>query len=104
MRTNIVIDDVLMAEAMKVTGITTKRGVVEEALRLLVRTSRQNALLALHGKINWEGNLDEMRQGRFVHEESSEYRVEQTSSVIDDNYVHDEDIDHETQINDAEKQ
>jgi len=72
MRTNIVIDDDLMAEAMQVTGLNTKREVVDEALRLLVRISQQKAVLELRGKINWEGNLDEMREGRFFSEESME--------------------------------
>ena len=78
MRTNIVIDDELMAEAMSLTGIKTKRSVIDHALRLLVRTARQRDLLALEGKIHWEGDLDEMRGGRFLHEEAGEYRVDNT--------------------------
>ena len=73
MRTNIVIDDELMAEAMRLTGITTKRDVVEEALRVLVRTTQQKNILALRGKIQWEGNLNEMRQGRYFHEAKGDY-------------------------------
>ena len=73
MRTNIVINDVLMTEAMHLTGIKTKREVVEEALRLLIRTTQQKAVLGLRGKIRWDGDLQEMRQGRFMHESKVEY-------------------------------
>lgn len=61
MRTNIVIDDDLMAEAMAASGAPTKRAVVEEALRLMVRLKAQGkALKALRG-IGWEGDLEAMR-------------------------------------------
>ena len=73
MRTNIVINDALMTEAMHLTGIKTKREVVEEALRLLIRTTQQKAVLGLRGKIRWDGDLQEMRQGRFMHESKAEY-------------------------------
>jgi Arc/MetJ family transcription regulator len=63
MRTNIVLDDALVAEAMRRTGIKTKRGVVEEALRTLIRLTRQEEILALRGRLHWEGDLDEMRRG-----------------------------------------
>jgi Arc/MetJ family transcription regulator len=62
MRTNIVIDDDLMAEVLEVTGIKTKREAVEEGLKLLLRMSAQQELLKLRGKIHWEGDLDEMRR------------------------------------------
>lgn len=69
MRTNIDIDDKLMAEAMRATGQTTKKATVEEALREVVRLNRQRqALKDLQG-IGWEGDLDEMRRGRFADEE-----------------------------------
>jgi len=61
MRTNIVVDDNLMAEALKLSDIKTKKGVVEEALKLLVQVKRQEAIRKLRGKLNWEGNLSEMR-------------------------------------------
>jgi Arc/MetJ family transcription regulator len=65
MRTNIEIDDKLMAQAIKLTGLPTKRAVVEEGLRLLVRVRKQaQALKALTG-LGWEGDLDEMRQDRL---------------------------------------
>ena len=64
MRTNIEIDDKLMAQALKLTGLPTKRAVVEEGLRLLVQVRRQaQALKTLKG-LGWEGDLDEMRRDR----------------------------------------
>ena len=64
MRTNIEIDDALMEKAMKATGLKTKRKVVEEGLRVLVRLKAQEGILRLAGKVHWEGNLDESRRGR----------------------------------------
>lgn len=64
MRTNIDIDDDLMAEALKASGSKTKKAAVEEGLRLLVRTRRQGRLRALRGTLRWEGSLDAMRQDR----------------------------------------
>ena len=61
MRTNIEIDDDLMAEALRRSGAATKRAVVEEALKLLIQTRRQGALRKWRGKIKWEGDLDAMR-------------------------------------------
>jgi Arc/MetJ family transcription regulator len=61
MRTNIDIDDALMAEAMAASGAKTKKAVVEEALNALIMRQRQLGMLALRGKIKWEGDLDEMR-------------------------------------------
>lgn len=69
MRTNIEIDDDLMAEAMKATGQKTKKATVEKALEEIVRLNRQRqALTDLEG-LGWEGDLDEMRRGRFIDEE-----------------------------------
>jgi Arc/MetJ family transcription regulator len=61
MRTNIVVDDNLMAEALKLSNIKTKKGVVDKALKLLVQVKKQEAIRELRGKLNWEGNLSEMR-------------------------------------------
>jgi Arc/MetJ family transcription regulator len=61
MRTNIEIDDALMAAALKATGAKTKREAVEIALRQLVQHTRQKNILDYFGKIPWEGDLDEMR-------------------------------------------
>ncbi len=64
MRTNIVIDDELMAEAQRLAGITTKRETVDQALRLLVRLKRQEAARDLRGALDWQGDLDQVRQSR----------------------------------------
>lgn len=64
MRTNIEIDDELLARAMAATGLSTKRATVEEGLRLLVRVRKQAKALAELKGLGWEGDLDEMRRGR----------------------------------------
>jgi len=61
MRTNIVIDDKLMKDALKVTGLKTKKEAVELGLQTLVRLSRQADIKKLRGKLTWEGNLRESR-------------------------------------------
>lgn len=63
MRTNIEIDDSLMDEALRRSGIRTKRAAVEEGLRLLIQTRRQSGIRKLRGKAKWEGDLDAMRRG-----------------------------------------
>jgi Arc/MetJ family transcription regulator len=63
MRTNIIIDDELMKEAQEATGLKTKKAVVEEALKRLVRSKRQVAALdALWGSADWQGDLNAMRE------------------------------------------
>jgi Arc/MetJ family transcription regulator len=64
MRTNIEIDDTLMAEAQKASGHTTKKQTVEEALRLMIRLRRQEEFRTAFGKYRWRGNLAESRKGR----------------------------------------
>ncbi|HEY1743304.1 MAG TPA: type II toxin-antitoxin system VapB family antitoxin [Granulicella sp.] len=64
MRTNIEIDDQLMAEALRSSGEPTKRAAVEAALRLLIQTKAQAGIRKLRGKIQWEGNLAELRRSR----------------------------------------
>jgi Arc/MetJ family transcription regulator len=64
MRTNIVIDDKLMAKAMKLAGTKTKRETVEESLRLLIRLRQQENVRRMRGKLHWEGDLEEMRRDR----------------------------------------
>ena len=64
MRTNIEIDDQLMQKAMRSSGAPTKRAAVEAGLRLLVKTHAQAAIRKLRGKVKWEGDLHESRQGR----------------------------------------
>ncbi len=61
MRTNIVIDDQLMADALKATGLKTKREVVEMGLKTLIKLKQQEKIKAFKGKLKWEGNLEEMR-------------------------------------------
>lgn len=61
MRTNIVIDDQLISEAMKLAGLQTKRETVEAGLRLLVQIKQQERLRTLRGKLPWEGDLERMR-------------------------------------------
>lgn len=63
-RTNVVLDDELVREAMELTGIKTKRGVLAEALRTLVGLRRQERIWDLHGTIEWDGDLADMRRGR----------------------------------------
>lgn len=65
MRTNIVLDDTLVERAQKLTGIKTKRAVVEEGLRTLILLREQAEMRNLRGKVKWEGNLEQMRQSRF---------------------------------------
>jgi len=62
MRTNVVIDDKLMASALKSSGCRTKRSVVEAGLRLLVQVNSQKRLRSLKGKIAWQGDLEKMRR------------------------------------------
>lgn len=64
MRTNIDIDDALMADALRYSKAPTKRAAVEEGLRLLIQTRRQGGLRKLRGKVKWEGDLDVMRTDR----------------------------------------
>jgi len=64
MRTNIEIDDALIAEAMQATGQTTKRGTVDEALRRVVETSRKLKAVEDMSGLGWEGDLEQMRSGR----------------------------------------
>ena len=66
MRTNIEIDDRLMAAAQKASGHATKKQTVEEALRLMIRLRRQQDVRAAFGKFRWRGNLDRSRTGRGV--------------------------------------
>ena len=62
MRTNVVIDEALMREAMEALGLPTKRATIEEALRRAVRLKRQSEIRSLRGRITWEGDLDAMRR------------------------------------------
>ncbi len=66
MRTNIEIDDRLIDEAKKATGISTKKKTVEAGLKMLIQVHGQTAIRRLRGKIAWEGNLDELRTSRSL--------------------------------------
>ena len=66
MRTNIVLDENLIERAQKLTGIKTKREVVQEALRTLILLREQAEVRQFRGKLKLEGNLDEMRQTRVT--------------------------------------
>lgn len=61
MRTNIVIDDILMDEAMTLSKLKTKKAVVESGLRLLVQIKKQEKIRGLRGKLQWDDDLEKMR-------------------------------------------
>jgi Arc/MetJ family transcription regulator len=61
MRTNVVLDDGLMASALKVSGLKTKKDAIEEGLRLLIQVKSQKEIKRYRGKLKWSGNLDETR-------------------------------------------
>jgi Arc/MetJ family transcription regulator len=67
MRTNIDIDDALLAEAQKLSGQTTKKGTVEEALRMLIRLRRQKEVDQAFGRYPWKGDLAKSRRGRGIN-------------------------------------
>jgi Arc/MetJ family transcription regulator len=60
-RTNIVIDDKLMKDTLRATGLKTKREAVELGLRTLLRLKQQEEIRRFRGKLNWQGDLDAMR-------------------------------------------
>ncbi len=64
-RTNVVLDEKLVREAKERTGAKTTREVLDMALRELVRLDRQKGIRRLRGRVDWVGDLDEMRQSRF---------------------------------------
>jgi Arc/MetJ family transcription regulator len=64
MRTNIVIDDKLMKETLRLTGLKTKREAVELGLRTVVRLRKQEEIRQFRGKLNWHGDLDAMRSDK----------------------------------------
>ena len=68
MRTNVVIDEELVNRARALTGIKTKREVIHEALLTLIQLRQQEEARNLRGKLHWEGDLDDMRKGRFLHD------------------------------------
>lgn len=64
MRTTILIDDDLMAEALEASGFSTKKEAVEQGLKFLIQRNRQTDILKLRGAVNWNGDLDDMRTNK----------------------------------------
>ncbi len=62
MRTNIVIEDALMEEAIVLSGNKTKKETVEQALRLMIQILKQSSIRSFRGKLSWEGDLESMRK------------------------------------------
>ena len=63
-RTNVVLDDSLVAKCQKATGIKTRRGLIDHALHEMLRHKNQRKILELQGKVEWEGDLDAWRRSR----------------------------------------
>ena len=63
-RTNVVLDDDLVAECQKATGINTRRALIDHALHELLRHERQKEVLDLKGTVRWEGDIAKWRRGR----------------------------------------
>jgi len=61
MRTNIEIDDKLMSDVLKATGLKTKKDAVELGLKTLIRLNKQGNIKKFRGKLQWAGDLDDMR-------------------------------------------
>ena len=68
MRTNIVIDDALMKQAMQASGARSKREAVELALRTLVKLQQQGEIRAFRGRLAWEGDLETQRLDHVIGE------------------------------------
>ncbi len=64
MRTNVVVDDKLMASALKLSGLKTKKDAIEEGLKLLVQVKSQKKIKRFRGKLEWSGDLDKMRSDK----------------------------------------
>ena len=64
MHTNVVLDDDLIRKAQELTGIKTKKEVIHVALEALILLREQAQVRSLRGKLTWDGNLNEQRQGR----------------------------------------
>jgi len=63
-RTNVVLDEQIVGQAKKLTGIKVTRELLDYALRELLRHRRQRDILRLRGTVDWQGDLSEMRRGR----------------------------------------
>jgi Arc/MetJ family transcription regulator len=66
MRTNIELNDALVKQAQKLSGLKTKKAVVEEGLRILIRMYRQRNVRKLRGKLEWDDDLNELRKARVA--------------------------------------
>ena len=66
LRINVVLDEALVAECRKVTGLPTQRSLIDHALRELLRHGRQRKVLELQGRIAWRGDLRAWRKGRGI--------------------------------------
>lgn len=64
MRTNVILDEAVVEQAKALTGIKTTRGVIDEALRLLIRLRQQGEVAELRGRLRWEGDLAALRESR----------------------------------------
>ena len=64
MRTNIVIDDRLMSQVLRATGVRTKREAVDLGLRTLLQIKQQERIRKYRGKLKWDGDLDRLRESR----------------------------------------
>ena len=64
MRTNIVLDDNLVTEGLRITGLKTKKDLVNYALNSLIERKKMYDIFKSRGKVEWVGNLDEMRKAR----------------------------------------
>ena len=62
MRTNIDIDDKILAKVMKILGTRTKKETVDSAFQEIIRMNKQRGMLEMHGKIQWEGDIDAWRR------------------------------------------
>jgi len=62
MRTNIIIDDELMKQVLKLTSLKTKRAAVEQGLKVLLKLKKQEQIRSYRGKLHWKGDLDAMRR------------------------------------------
>ncbi len=83
MRTNIDIDDKLMKQAMKAAKTATKKAAVETALRQMVLLKRQGGIRKWRGKIQWEGDLAAMREGRFFDPEPKRKEAKREKASVD---------------------
>ena len=65
-RTNVILDDKIVEDCLKATGIKTRKALIDHALRELLRHESQTKILELKNKVHWEGHLNEWRQGRDI--------------------------------------